>query len=100
MAITSRFVKEAQVNAVKLEGGKRSANAVRAIVNGGIAVMGHVGLTPASVSALGGFRSVGKTSKEAQAVLEDALAIQVGGWVAKGMVICWVLMGCECQQVG
>jgi 3-methyl-2-oxobutanoate hydroxymethyltransferase len=66
-----------QVNAVKLEGGKRSAAAVRAIHEAGIAVMGHVGLTPASVSALGGFRSFGKTSKEAMAVLEDALAIQV-----------------------
>ena len=64
---------------MKLEGGKRSAPAVRAIVESGIACMGHVGLTPGSVSALGGFRSMGRTAKEAYAVLEDALAIQDAG---------------------
>jgi len=74
-----RMVKEGHVNAVKLEGGVRRASAVRKIVESGVAVMGHTGLTPQSVSALGGFRPSGKTSDEATSILEDALALQKAG---------------------
>jgi len=74
-----RFLKEAGMDAVKLEGGRRTAPAVQAIVRAGIPVMGHIGLTPQSASQLGGFRVQGKTMDSAQAVVEDALALQEAG---------------------
>ncbi len=72
-----RVVKESGVDAVKLEGGADRAEHVRKIANGGIAVMGHVGLLPQSISVLGGFRAQGRTAKEARALVDDALALQV-----------------------
>lgn len=58
-----RLVKEGRVDAVKLEGGQRMAQRVEAIVNAGMPVMGHIGLTPQSQSALGGFRVQGRTTE-------------------------------------
>lgn len=74
-----RFIKEAGMDAVKLEGGREIAPTVRAITNAGIAVMGHVGLTPQSVSKLGGWRTQGTTAEAARKLLDDALALQAAG---------------------
>lgn len=67
-----RLIKESGAQAVKLEGGKEVAEAVRAIVAAGIPVVGHLGLTPQSVHALGGFRVQGKNEAAAQKMLDDA----------------------------
>lgn len=74
-----RFVKEAGVDAIKLEGGVMRAHTVRAIVDAGIAVMGHVGLLPQAVGRVGTFRAVGRSSTEAQNVIADARALQHAG---------------------
>ncbi|MFZ5769752.1 MAG: 3-methyl-2-oxobutanoate hydroxymethyltransferase [Bacillota bacterium] len=74
-----RFLKEAGMDAVKLEGGRRVAPVIQAIVRAGIPVMGHIGLTPQSLSQLGGFRVQGKDVDSARAVVEDALALQEAG---------------------
>jgi 3-methyl-2-oxobutanoate hydroxymethyltransferase len=74
-----RFLKEAGMEAVKLEGGRTVAPAVRKIVRAGIPVQGHVGLTPQSVNALGGWKVQGRTAAAARAILEDALALEDAG---------------------
>src|SRR3954465_9879090 len=74
-----RFVKEAGVDAIKLEGGGAMAERARAIVRAGVPVMGHVGLTPQTATALGGYRAQGRTAARAKAVLDDALALQEAG---------------------
>lgn len=74
-----RFLKEGHMDAVKLEGGREMASRVAAIVRAGIPVMGHIGLTPQSVSALGGFRVQGRTAAQARKLLDDALALQEAG---------------------
>jgi 3-methyl-2-oxobutanoate hydroxymethyltransferase len=74
-----RFVKEAGCDAVKLERGGSSVERARAIVDAGIPVMGHVGLTPQTAIALGGYRSQGRTADKALKVLDDALALQDAG---------------------
>jgi 3-methyl-2-oxobutanoate hydroxymethyltransferase len=74
-----RFVKEAGVDAVKLERGGSSIERARAIVEAGIPVMGHVGLTPQSATALGGYRSQGRTAERALEVMRDALGLQEAG---------------------
>jgi 3-methyl-2-oxobutanoate hydroxymethyltransferase len=74
-----RFHKEAGVDCVKLEGGQRVAHIIRAIVDGGMLVMGHVGLTPQSSGALGGFRAQGRTAAAAGAVIRDAQAVHEAG---------------------
>jgi 3-methyl-2-oxobutanoate hydroxymethyltransferase len=74
-----RFVKEAGVDAVKLERGGSSVERTRAIVGAGIPVMGHVGLTPQSATALGGYRSQGRTAERALEVMRDAIALQEAG---------------------
>ncbi|CAM9867942.1 unnamed protein product [Ascophyllum nodosum] len=74
-----RFVKEGNVDAVKLEGGRNRVDHIRKVVDGGIAVMGHVGLTPQAISVLGGFRAQGRTAVKARQVLDDALAVQEAG---------------------
>eukprot|EP00002_Diphylleia_rotans_P030676 TRINITY_DN6324_c0_g1_i1.p1 TRINITY_DN6324_c0_g1~~TRINITY_DN6324_c0_g1_i1.p1 ORF type:complete len:331 (-),score=62.49 TRINITY_DN6324_c0_g1_i1:27-1019(-) len=74
-----RFIKEGSVEAVKLEGGVRMAKTVSAIVNAGIPVMGHIGLTPQSFYSLGGFVIQGKTADKACRLVEDALALQDAG---------------------
>ncbi|MBO8153354.1 3-methyl-2-oxobutanoate hydroxymethyltransferase [Thermovirga sp.] len=73
------LVKEAGVDAVKLEGGKSRKNAIRAIVNAGIAVVGHIGLTPQTATLLGGYKVQGKDDASAKRVFEDALAVQEAG---------------------
>ena len=74
-----RFVKEAGCDAVKLERGGSSVARARAIVAAGIPVMGHVGLTPQSATALGGYRSQGRTAERALEVARDAVALQEAG---------------------
>jgi 3-methyl-2-oxobutanoate hydroxymethyltransferase len=74
-----RFMKEAGADAVKLEGGVTVKETVRAIVRGGIPVMGHIGLTPQTVSMLGGFKVQGKDAQAAQKIIDDALALQDAG---------------------
>ena len=68
-----RFLQQGNMDAVKLEGGRERIEAMRAITNAGIPVMGHLGLTPQSVHQLGGFRAQGKTAVAAKRLLEDAL---------------------------
>jgi 3-methyl-2-oxobutanoate hydroxymethyltransferase len=77
-----RFLKEAGMDCVKVEGGREIADTVRTIVRAGIPVMGHIGLTPQTVSQLGGYRIQGKTAASAQSLLEDALALQEAGCFA------------------
>ena len=77
-----RFIKEAGCDAVKLERGGTSAERARAIVDAGIPVMGHVGLTPQTATALGGYRSQGRTAERGLAVMRDALALQEAGCFA------------------
>jgi 3-methyl-2-oxobutanoate hydroxymethyltransferase len=74
-----RFLKEAGVDAVKLEGGVRVASRIRAIVDAGIVVMGHIGLTPQSSGQLGGHKAQGRTLESARTVVQDALAVQEAG---------------------
>jgi 3-methyl-2-oxobutanoate hydroxymethyltransferase len=74
-----RFLQEGGMEAVKLEGGQRYADTVRAIVRAGIPVQGHVGLTPQSVNAQGGFRVQGRTAAAALELLADALALEEAG---------------------
>jgi len=79
IATAHRFVKEAGCDAVKLEG---SAQRARAIVKAGVPVMGHVGLTPQTATALGGYRAQGRTAERARAVLDEALELQDAGCFA------------------
>jgi 3-methyl-2-oxobutanoate hydroxymethyltransferase len=74
-----RFLQEAAMDAVKLEGGRERAEAIRAIVGAGIPVMGHLGLTPQSLHKLGGFRAQGKSATAAKQLLEDASYLQDAG---------------------
>src|SRR5437764_8852399 len=74
-----RFIKEAGCAAVKLERGGTSAQRARAIVESGVAVMGHVGLTPQTATTLGGHRAQGRTAERALHVAQDAIALQEAG---------------------
>jgi 3-methyl-2-oxobutanoate hydroxymethyltransferase len=74
-----RLLKEAGMEAVKLEGGQEMAEIITAVTHAGIPVMGHIGLTPQSVSQLGGYRIQGKTAVAAQKLLDDALALEAAG---------------------
>ncbi len=82
IATAQRFVKEAGCDAVKLERGGVCAERARAIVDSGIPVMGHVGLTPQTAVALGGYRSQGRTADRALEVANDALALEAAGCFA------------------
>ena len=82
VASAQRFIKEAGCDAVKLERGGTSVDRARAIIRAGIPVMGHVGLTPQSASALGGFKTQGKTAVAAAKLAEEALALQSVGCFA------------------
>ncbi|MBC9783926.1 3-methyl-2-oxobutanoate hydroxymethyltransferase [Heliobacterium chlorum] len=75
----NRMLKESGIEAVKLEGGKKVAPIVEAVVDAGIPVMGHIGLTPQTAAQLGGFKVQGKTEEAAQQLLEDALALEKAG---------------------
>jgi 3-methyl-2-oxobutanoate hydroxymethyltransferase len=74
-----RFLKEASVDAVKLEGGKRVLPMIRGILDAGIVVVGHIGLTPQSSGQLGGHKAQGRTVESARALIEDALVLQEAG---------------------
>lgn len=74
-----RLMKEGRANAVKLEGGKRFEEHIRAIVDASIPVMGHIGMTPQSVHAFGGFKVQGRSEEAAKQLLEDALAVEQAG---------------------
>jgi 3-methyl-2-oxobutanoate hydroxymethyltransferase len=79
IATAQRFIKEAGCDAVKLERGGTSVQRARAIVDSGIPVMGHVGLTPQTATALGGHKAQGRTAERAIQVARDALALQEAG---------------------
>ncbi len=74
-----RFLQQGGMDAVKLEGGRERADAVRSITRAGIPVMGHIGLTPQSINQLGGFRAQGKTALAAKRLVEDALILEEAG---------------------
>jgi 3-methyl-2-oxobutanoate hydroxymethyltransferase len=74
-----RFLKEGGMDVIKLEGGRDMAPTVKAIVDAGIPVMGHIGLTPQTVSKLGGYRVQGRDVATAKALIDDALALEDAG---------------------
>jgi 3-methyl-2-oxobutanoate hydroxymethyltransferase len=74
-----RFVKEAGCDAIKLEGGKRVSDKIRAICSAGILVIGHLGLTPQSTVSFGGYRVQGKSLKSFEEMYEDSIEIQKAG---------------------
>ncbi|MFC1916279.1 3-methyl-2-oxobutanoate hydroxymethyltransferase [Chloroflexota bacterium] len=74
-----RFYKEAGVDAIKLEGGRRVIGQIKGIVDAGMSVMGHIGLTPQSSGQLGGFKAQGRTAESAMELIKDALAIEEAG---------------------
>lgn len=82
VANAQRFIKEAGCNAVKLERGGASVDRARAIVRAGIPVMGHVGLTPQTADALGGYKAQGRSADAAAKIAEEALALQSVGCFA------------------
>jgi len=77
-----RLIKEGGADAVKLERGGTSVDRAKAIVDAGIAVMGHVGLTPQTATVLGGFKAQGRTASRAKQLVDDALALQEAGCFA------------------
>jgi len=79
IANAGRFFKEASVDAIKLEGGRRVIKQIEGIVEGGMSVMGHIGLTPQSSGQLGGFKAQGRTADTAMELIKDALAIEKAG---------------------
>lgn len=74
-----RLMKEGRANAVKLEGGEEICPQVKAIVNAGIPVCGHLGLTPQSINAFGGFKVQGKSAEKANKLIEDAKSLEKAG---------------------
>jgi 3-methyl-2-oxobutanoate hydroxymethyltransferase len=74
-----RFMAEASCDGIKLEGGAEMADRIRGIVAAGIPAMGHLGLTPQSASALGGFRVQGKGARQAKKIIDDAKALEEAG---------------------
>lgn len=74
-----RLIKEGRAHAVKLEGGKEVSEHIKAIVNASIPVMAHIGLTPQSVNAFGGFKVQGKNEEAARKLIEDAKAVEEAG---------------------
>ena len=74
-----RFYKEAGVDAIKLEGGRRVTKVIKAIVDGGMVVCGHIGLTPQSTGQFGGYRAQGRTAESAHELIKDARAVQEAG---------------------
>ena len=81
LAVTNaiRFVKDAGADAVKIEGAGTMLSRVHAIVGAGVPVMGHIGLTPQSATALGGFKAQGRTAAKAAQLVRDALALEAAG---------------------
>lgn len=81
----ARFIQEGGAQAVKLEGGESIAEVVKRIIDYGIPVMGHIGLTPQSVYQLSGYRAQGKTPESAKRLLKDALILEEAGVFAIGL---------------
>jgi len=79
MRAALRFIKEGAAEAIKLEGGRQRLSLVRQMVDNGIPVMGHIGLTPQSVLQMDGFKLQGKTLSAARRILEDAYALEAAG---------------------
>ncbi len=79
LANAGRFLKEAGADAVKLEGGRLRETCIRRLTGNGIPVMGHIGLTPQSVRAMGGYKVQGRLPAEAEALLADAAALEAAG---------------------
>ena len=79
VANAGRLIKEGHSAAVKLEGGEAFSKTIQAITRASIPVMGHIGLTPQSIHAFGGFKVQGKTIEAAQKILQDALAVEKAG---------------------
>lgn len=79
VANAGRFLKEGGMDAVKLEGGQEMVSTVKAIIEAGIPVMGHIGLTPQSISKLGGYRVQGRDIEAAHKLLADAAALEEAG---------------------
>lgn len=79
MLNAARYLQEAQIDAVKIEGGENIAPTVKRLVNAGVPVMGHIGLLPQSVLTAGGYRISGKTEAEAEKLLKDAKALEEAG---------------------
>ena len=75
----TRYFKEADVDCIKLEGGKRVADVIKAVTDSGMLLMGHIGLTPQSSTALGGFKAQGRNAESAMATIEDAWAVYEAG---------------------
>ncbi|HOA76730.1 MAG TPA: 3-methyl-2-oxobutanoate hydroxymethyltransferase [Thermosynergistes sp.] len=93
IANATRLMKEGGCDAVKLEGGVEMAGITKAIVDAGIPVMGHIGLTPQTISKLGGFKVQGKGAQEAEKLLKGALALQEAG-------IFSIVLECVPEEVG
>lgn len=74
-----RFYKEAEVDAIKLEGGRRVAAQIKGIVDAGMSIVGHIGLTPQSSGQMGGFKAQGRTAETAVELIKDALAVENAG---------------------
>jgi 3-methyl-2-oxobutanoate hydroxymethyltransferase len=74
-----RFLQEGGMHTVKLEGGRERLDTIRALISAGIPVMGHLGLTPQSIHALGGFRPQGRTTAAARRIFEDAVLLEEAG---------------------
>jgi len=74
-----RFLKEADMDAIKLEGGRKVTSRIKAIADAGIVVFGHVGLTPQSSGQLGGFKAQGRTVESARELIKDAIAVEEAG---------------------
>lgn len=79
LAAARRFLQEGGAQAVKVEGGRRTAPVIEALVRNGVPVMGHIGLTPQAIHAIGKVRVQGKTKDQARALLADALAVAEAG---------------------
>lgn len=94
-AITNanRFLKEGGCDVVKLEGGKEMLETIRGIINAGIPVIGHIGLTPQTVSKLGGFKVQGKDLETAKKLINDALELEEAG-------VCALVLECVPEQLG
>jgi len=88
-----RFMQEALTDAVKVEGGEQMLDRIRAIIRAGIPVMGHLGLTPQSLSLLGGYRVQGKTARAAKRLLDEAKMLEDAG------VFC-IVLECVPSEVG
>ncbi|MGD9569857.1 MAG: 3-methyl-2-oxobutanoate hydroxymethyltransferase [Sedimentibacter sp.] len=80
-----RFLKEADVDAIKLEGGRRVVSKIKAISDAGIVVFGHIGLTPQSSGQLGGFKAQGRTIESARELIKDAMQVEQAG--AKALLL-------------